>query len=152
MENISKPLTISPVEGELPPPAVPTGYTIHLAEHEGNEVFVCRPPTDKRKSQARVSKEPKYWILMSNGKGQHFWIPEKDFNTRPTREYMIASGLRMEIKFPGMKMTAKAPKCSTILRQEYGMKGKPEDLLKQFVEFRQIDLDSHGILANKELR
>jgi hypothetical protein len=49
-------------------------------------------------------------------------------------------------------MTAKAPKCSTILRQEYGMKGKPADLLEQFLNFRQIDLKSKGTHANLELR
>ena len=152
MENISSPLTLSPVDGELAPPAVPTGYTIHLAEHDGNEVFICQPPKDKRKSQGRVSKEPKYWILMSSGNGKHFWIPEKDFPTRTIREFAIAQGLSMEIKFPGFRMTAKAPKCSTILRQEYGMKGKPEDLLKQFLEFRQIDMTSRAAPANLELR
>jgi hypothetical protein len=152
MEHISQPLTLSPVVGEQPPPPVPTGYTIHLAEHNGQEVFVCRAPKDKRKSQARVSKEPKYWILMSAGNGKHFWIPESDFPTRPVREFMIAQGLQMEIKINGFRMTAKAPKCSTILRQEYGMKGTPESLLKQFIAFRQIDLGARGEPAMMELR
>jgi len=133
-------------------PRVPRGYTLHMVRHDGQEVLACRAPADKRKSQGRVAKEPKYWILMTSGNGQHFWIPEKDFHTRPVREFAIAQGLQMEIKFPGFRMTAKAPKCSTILRQEYGMKGKPQDLLEQFLEFRQIDMTARTVPANMELR
>lgn len=40
----------------------------------------------------------------------------------------ILTGLKLEIKFPGMRMTRKAPKCSTILRKEFGLSGKPEGL------------------------
>ena len=153
IDNVSEPMVLSPVPGEQAPPAVPRGYTIHLAKLDGNEVFVCRPKQDKRKSQGRVPKEPKYWVLMTKGDGRHFWIPENDFPTRPLREFAIAQGLRMEIDIPGMRMTAKAPKCSTIMRQEYGMTGTPESLLKQFLAFRQIDLDvPHGVSANRELR
>jgi hypothetical protein len=58
---------------------------------------------------------------------QHLAIP-----TGHIRLLMIASGLRFEIKCPGMRLTSKAPKCSTILRREFGLKGKPESLLSQF--------------------
>jgi hypothetical protein len=51
---------------------------------------------------------------------------------------MIYQGLRMEIKFPGMRMTAKAPKCTTILRKEYGMKGTPLSLYIQWCKFRNM--------------
>jgi hypothetical protein len=134
-------------------PAIPKGYTVHLATlDDGQDVIACRAPVDKRKSRGRVPKEPKLWFLMTNARGDNFWIPKDDFHTRPLREYAIAQGLEMEIKFPGFQMTAKAPKCSTILRQEYGMKGKPADLLEQFLKFRCIDLKARGEPANLELR
>lgn len=53
------------------------------------------------------------------------------FNTGPVRLLMIRRGLSFEIR-TGMRMTNKAPKCSTILRKEFGLKGKPESLLAQF--------------------
>lgn len=46
---------------------------------------------------------------------------------------MIRRGLDFEIR-TGMRMTNKAPKCSTILRKEFGLKGKPAKLLAQFEE------------------
>jgi len=58
---------------------------------------------------------------------QHLTIPMGSI-----RLLMIASGLRFEINCPGMRLTSKAPKCSTILRKEFGLKGKPESLLSQF--------------------
>ncbi len=57
----------------------------------------------------------------------HLTIP-----TGRIRLGMILSGLRLEIKFPGMRLTRKAPKCSTILRKEFGLKGTPEKLLAQY--------------------
>lgn len=57
----------------------------------------------------------------------------KSFNTGPVRLFMLLSGLKLEIKFPGMRMTRKAPKCSTILRKEFGLSGKPESLYQQFL-------------------
>ena len=38
------------------------------------------------------------------------------FETGPIRLFTILSGLKLEIKIPGMRLTRKAPKCSTILR------------------------------------
>jgi len=55
------------------------------------------------------------------------------FATGPVRLRMIQRGLRFEIK-TGMRLTAKAPKCSTIIRREFGLKGKPASLLTQFSE------------------
>ena len=46
---------------------------------------------------------------------------------------VIRNGLAFEIANPGMRLTNKAPKCSTILRREFGLKGKPAKLLAQFV-------------------
>jgi hypothetical protein len=54
------------------------------------------------------------------------------FATGSIRLRMIRRGLEMEIKVPGMRLTAKAPKCSTILRREFGLSGKPEKLLVQY--------------------
>jgi hypothetical protein len=57
----------------------------------------------------------------------------KSFNTGPIRLFMILSGLKLEIKIPGMRLTRKAPKCSTIIRKEFGLSGKPEKLYAQFL-------------------
>jgi hypothetical protein len=66
----------------------------------------------------------------------------KTFATGGIRLRMIYSGLKFEIKCPGMRLTAKAPKCSTILRKEFGLSGKPDKLLKQFEDL----LILHGFL------
>lgn len=50
----------------------------------------------------------------------------------------IRQGLCLEIRCPGARLTAKAPKCSTILRREYGLKGKPVKLLAQFETILQM--------------
>jgi len=55
------------------------------------------------------------------------------FPTGHIRLFMILSGLKLEIKIPGMRMTRKAPKCSTILRQEFGLSGKPQKLYDTFL-------------------
>lgn len=47
------------------------------------------------------------------------------------RVCVIRSGLRLEIKCPGMRVTNRAPKCSTIVRREFGFKGTPARLLEQ---------------------
>lgn len=52
--------------------------------------------------------------------------------TGPTALFVILQGIRLEIKIPGMRMTRKAPKCSTILRQRFGLSGKPPKLLAQY--------------------
>jgi hypothetical protein len=67
----------------------------------------------------------------------HLTIP-----TGHIRLGMIRSGLKLEIKCPGMRLTAKAPKCSTILRKEFGLSGKPDKLLAQF----EALLIKHGVL------
>lgn len=65
----------------------------------------------------------------------------KTFETGPVRLFTILSGLKLEINIPGMRLTAKAPKCSTILRQEFGLSGKPRKLYAQFLDL----LVKHGI-------
>jgi hypothetical protein len=66
----------------------------------------------------------------------------KTFETGGTRLRTILIGLRLEVKIPGMRMTRKAPKCSTILRREFGMHGTPANLLAQYTAL----LDKHGML------
>lgn len=58
-----------------------------------------------------------------------------------TRLFMLWSGLKLEIKIPGMRLTRKAPKCSTILRQEFNLSGKPTKLL----ELYEALLIKHGL-------
>jgi hypothetical protein len=60
------------------------------------------------------------------------------FNTGPIRLITIRSGLTFEIRNPGMRLTAKAPKCTTILRKEFGLKGNPVKLLAQFETILQM--------------
>jgi hypothetical protein len=45
---------------------------------------------------------------------------------------MILRGLKFEQKFPGARLTNKAPKCSTIVRREFGLKGNHAKLIAQF--------------------
>jgi hypothetical protein len=66
----------------------------------------------------------------------HLTIPTGHF-----RLFTILSGLELEIKIPGMRMTRKAPKCSTILRKEFGLSGKPQKLYDQFLTL----LVQHGV-------
>lgn len=65
----------------------------------------------------------------------------KTFPTGHVRLFTILSGLKLEIKFPGMRLTRKAPKCSTILRKEFGLSGKPQELYNQFLAL----LVEHGV-------
>lgn len=78
---------------------------------------------------------------MHNWSGVHWGMSKKaqervdSHLTIPTgviRLLMIRNGLAFEIKCPGMRLTAKAPKCSTILRREFGLSGTPAKLLAQF--------------------
>ena len=120
-------------------PPVPRNY--HIFRQEDGRIFTC-PPEDKRKSKTRVKVErPKFWLMQNPDNGDLEWVPDGDYNTRPIREFMLRQGLEMEIKFPGMKMTAKAPKCTTIIRQEYGMTGTPLALYMQFCKFRKQKID-----------
>jgi hypothetical protein len=64
---------------------------------------------------------------------RHLQIP-----TGHIRLKMIRQGLCLEIRCPGMRLTGKAPKCSTILRKEFGLKGKPVKLLAQFETILQM--------------
>jgi hypothetical protein len=59
------------------------------------------------------------------------------FNTGPVRLLMIRSTLIFEIRNKGMRMTAKAPKATTILRREFGLKGNPIKLLAVFEQILQ---------------
>lgn len=45
---------------------------------------------------------------------------------------MILRGLEFEAKFPGARLTGKAPKCSTIVRKEFGLRGNHAKLIEQF--------------------
>jgi len=63
------------------------------------------------------------------------------FQTGPSRLFMLLSGLKLEINVPGMRLTAKAPKCSTILRKEFGLSGKPRKLYDQFLAL----VTKHGL-------
>lgn len=42
----------------------------------------------------------------------------------------LLTGLRFEVRCPGMRMT-RGPKCSTIVKQTFGLKGNPVKLLAQ---------------------
>jgi len=64
---------------------------------------------------------------------RHLQIP-----TGPIRLLTIRSGLCLEIRIPGARMTNKAPKCSTILRKQFGLHGKPVKLLAQFETILQM--------------
>lgn len=132
-------------------PKVPRGYKTY--QNTENGVVLCIAPEDKRKSKGRVPPKPKRFFLMEKfGEKGLFWIPENDYPTRGIREFVIAQGLETEIKYK-IKKTHKAPKCSTILRQEYGMTGTPASLLEQWLEFRQIELHPpKNISALKEIR
>jgi len=89
---------------------------------------------------------------MAEAVNKHF-----EYGTGPARLIMIRSGLIQEIRIPGMRMTSKAPKCSTILRKEFGMSGKPVKLLHQFEILLQMTevldgWDSTTIVENGTLR
>jgi hypothetical protein len=120
-------------------PPVPRGFKICTNE---NGVIFALAPEDKRKSRGRVAEVRPTWMLRSSDEqGTDLaWEPLKGYNTLRHRELLIAQGLKMEIKF-GMRMTSKAPKCSTIVRQEYGMTGSPLALYMQFCKFRKFDID-----------
>jgi hypothetical protein len=61
-----------------------------------------------------------------------------EFATGGARLIMIRLGLRFEIRSPGMRLTSKAPKCTTILRREFGLKGNPLKLLSQFEDLLEM--------------
>jgi hypothetical protein len=57
------------------------------------------------------------------------------------REIMLLRGLVLEAT-TGMRLTAKAPKCSTIVRKEYGFRGNHERLAEQLRD----DMLTRGVL------
>lgn len=130
-----EPVLKSKLPDNVPP--VPRGYRILFEDGK----LYAQGPADNRKSRVRVPAEPKRFTLMEDReKGTLHWEEEGQFQTIPIRNFMIEQGLRMEIKF-GMKLTGKAPKCSTILRQEFGMKGTPVSLYIQWCKFKGFNPD-----------
>lgn len=64
---------------------------------------------------------------------------------------MILHGLELEVKNPGFRLTSKAPKCTTIVKKEFGLKGNPAKLLEQFREIMKfITPASQGIEIKKQ--
>jgi hypothetical protein len=59
------------------------------------------------------------------------------------RALMILRGLEFEMKCPGMRLTGKAPKCTTILKRELGFKGSREKIYYQYLRY----LDAQGIIT-----
>jgi len=114
-------------------PPVPRGYVI--AANTDGLVFCFPKPADKMTVPIKF-----YSLRVGADPIDLAWEDDNQFPTLPIREMVIEQGLRLEIKFPGTRMTAKAPKCSTILRTEYGMKGAPLSLYVQFCKFRKIQL------------
>lgn len=114
-------------------PPVPRNYLVFA--DAANAIFT-RAPVDKRKNRGRVPAEPMIFELRCNEQMTEFeWLQcGETRETIPIRNKMIWFGLKSEILF-NMKMTAKAPKCSTMLRQEYGMQGTPVSLYMQFSRF-----------------
>lgn len=56
------------------------------------------------------------------------------------RTMLLLNSLRLEIKIPGMRISAKVGKASTIVRREYGFKGKPPALLAQLEEWVKVNM------------
>lgn len=54
-------------------------------------------------------------------------------NLWAARLITIKHGLEWEIRFPGGKLTAKAPSCFTIIRNDFGIRGR--DKLARYKEF-----------------
>ena len=59
------------------------------------------------------------------------------------RALMILRGLEFEMKCPGMRLTGKAPKCTTILKRELGFKGSRQKIYYQYLMY----LDQHGLIT-----
>lgn len=59
------------------------------------------------------------------------------------RAMMLLRGLEFEMKCPGMRLTGKAPKCTTILKRELGFKGNREKIYYQYLRY----LDQHGLIT-----
>ncbi|MHC4238029.1 MAG: hypothetical protein ACYSSM_07315 [Planctomycetota bacterium] len=79
---------------------------------------------------------------MCNAINSHF-----TFATGPVRLRMIRQTLIFEIRNPGMRMTAKAPKATTILRREFDIKGNK---FRQLAIFESL-LQQTGVLKPWEV-
>lgn len=55
-------------------------------------------------------------------------------NTNIFRNRMILTGIEFEVA-TGMKLTAKAPKCSTLAKKEWGIKGRGQKLIDAAEKF-----------------
>jgi len=53
------------------------------------------------------------------------------------RMLTLLKGLEFEIK-TGMRLTAKAPTCYSIIKREYGFKGNKQKVLEQFEAYYQV--------------
>jgi hypothetical protein len=126
-------------------PPVPRGFKTWM-ESDGR-IYTCSPP-DKRKRRNRVPEEPRKFWLLKNDKDELVWIREGAHRTEGIREFMIEQALRMEVLY-GIRATMKAPKMTTILREEYGMTGKPLALYMQFCRFKRQNI--HPKMAEKAL-
>lgn len=71
----------------------------------------------------------------------------KTFETGGLRLKTIRMGLKFEIKCPGSRLTGKAPKCTIILRREFGLSGNPPKLLVLFDDL----LIKRGIATREQL-
>ena len=74
------------------------------------------------------------------------WVGKDAVNLFRLR--MILNGLRLEVRTGGkMRLTAKAPKMTTIVKQEFGLKGNRESLLDQFEALMEVigNPEHHGI-------
>lgn len=130
-------------KAELPDGTPPPPRNYVLIMDAAGQVFT-RAPGDKRKSKGRVPEKPVVFRLGLDPEDNKLkWYETRDIQTLPIRNWMLHSGLKMEILF-NMRMTAKAPKCSTILRQEYGMTGTPVSLYMQWCKF-------HGYVADPKV-
>ncbi len=49
----------------------------------------------------------------------------------------LLNGLRFEMK-TGMRLTAKAPTCYSIIKREYGFRGNRQKVLEQFEAYYQV--------------
>lgn len=67
------------------------------------------------------------------------------------RLMLLLNGLRMEVKIPGYRASAHVPKCSTLVRKEFGFKGRPPKLLAQLEEWVKVNAPtvetSQGIIS-----
>jgi hypothetical protein len=55
-------------------------------------------------------------------------------NTNIFRNRMILNGLKFEMK-TGMRLTSKAPKCSTLAKKEWGVKGTGDKLWANVMKY-----------------